>query len=205
MKKLWRNKNWLFEQYVTRKKSMRDICRELNIGEACIHKWLHRFNIPIRSRSESLTGKVKTLEHKRKLSEWGKTRVGSLNPFWNGGKSPEKHRNRYRGWRQRNKEILERDNFECQICGLDMDLHIHHILPYHYYPDLVNDYDNLLTLCQHCHRKVHFGLKNSANSANPRTGNAEPSTEFSNELFSYLREQNLGACVETIYGTVRNN
>lgn len=52
---------------------------------------------------------------------------------------------------------LERDDHECQCCGTEEDLHVHHIdgtgqLP----PGERNDaLDNLETLCRSCHTKSH--------------------------------------------------
>jgi len=56
-------------------------------------------------------------------------------------------------WR---KSVLERDNFECQICGSKENLNCHHIYPAVEYPILANDIDNGITLCESCHyQKAH--------------------------------------------------
>ena len=67
--------------------------------------------------------------------------------------------------------ILERDNYECQICKLDgrvvMDsikveghkkkptLNVHHVMELEHYPDLAHDDDNLITVCVPCHNRIH--------------------------------------------------
>lgn len=44
----------------------------------------------------------------------------------------------------------------CQVCGeKDKPLEVHHISPQSKYPDMAWDTSNLITLCQHCHRKYH--------------------------------------------------
>ncbi len=48
--------------------------------------------------------------------------------------------------------ILERDNFECQICGRQDKLQIHHTNGI----KLDNTLSNLIILCISCHRKVNF-------------------------------------------------
>lgn len=52
------------------------------------------------------------------------------------------------------KEIFERDNYKCQICGQKEFLGIHH-------GDKNrknNDYWNLLTVCPGCHKSIHHGM-----------------------------------------------
>ncbi len=53
---------------------------------------------------------------------------------------------------------FERDNWECQICGLsteEVTLHCHHIEGYTQNPLLGNDIDNVITLCKPHHKEVH--------------------------------------------------
>lgn len=42
------------------------------------------------------------------------------------------------------------------MCGeRDKILEVHHIFPVSKYPSLASDEKNMITLCQHCHRKYH--------------------------------------------------
>ena len=84
---LYTDKTWLEEQYLNKRLSMREIADLEGVGETVIHKWLHRFNIPIFSRSEQLSGKQKSEEHKKHLSEAAIRRdmSGENNPNWRGG------------------------------------------------------------------------------------------------------------------------
>ena len=53
---------------------------------------------------------------------------------------------------------FERDNWECQICGLsteEVTLHCHHIEGYTQNPLLGNDIDNVITLCKPHHKEIH--------------------------------------------------
>lgn len=54
----------------------------------------------------------------------------------------------------RNK-ILERDNYTCQMCGLKVNLCVHHLDM----NKLNNKPANLITLCIFCHAKMHTFLK----------------------------------------------
>lgn len=59
-------------------------------------------------------------------------------------------------WQKKRLEIMQRDNFSCQICGhKDKTLHVHHI---HYEKDKKpweHDESLLITLCEDCHREEH--------------------------------------------------
>lgn len=68
-----------------------------------------------------------------------------------------------REWINKRKEILERDNNECQHCkalgkatvGQVTKLDIHHIKHLEDYWDLRLNNNNLITLCGACHNKEH--------------------------------------------------
>lgn len=67
-------------------------------------------------------------------------------------------------WQKKRLEILNRDNFTCQVCGSGLDggkpLNVHHLsykanlLPWEYPESL------LITLCEECHHKIHEGIIN---------------------------------------------
>lgn len=66
-------------------------------------------------------------------------------------------------WQKKRLEVLQRDNFTCQLCGdAETELHVHHHSyvkgrqPWEY------ELTNVVTYCKHCHRVVeelkdHFG------------------------------------------------
>lgn len=99
-----------------------------------------------------------------------KLRHGSDNNLWKGGiatlqntlrQSPE-----YKAWR---KAVYERDNYACQHCGTNKDLHAHHIKTFSQYPDLRYDIDNGLTVCRLCHGNIHGRYLPDISNANRRT------------------------------------
>lgn len=57
-------------------------------------------------------------------------------------------------WRKVRLEHLERFP-ECAACGRKQALEVHHVLPFHLFPEHELDYDNLVTLCEwpslNCH------------------------------------------------------
>lgn len=64
-----------------------------------------------------------------------------------------------REWRQKRKEILKRDNNECQRCKSEgkyhVAEHVHHIKHLDKYPFLALTNSNLISLCKRCHNKEH--------------------------------------------------
>lgn len=68
-------------------------------------------------------------------------------------------------WQRRRLEILNRDNFTCQICGCqEKTLNVHHLM-YDKNKEIW-DYDDwqLITLCEDCHDNEHNSeLKNIMN------------------------------------------
>jgi len=60
-------------------------------------------------------------------------------------------------WSQVRKKHLEKQN-NCQFCGTNKNLEVHHITPVHVNPELELDSTNLITLCdKNCHLLIgHF-------------------------------------------------
>ena len=64
-----------------------------------------------------------------------------------------------RTWRNKRKEILIRDNNECQICKGDGRVSkasvVHHIKELEQRPDLALVSFNLQSVCRNCHEALH--------------------------------------------------
>lgn len=55
--KLYQNKEWLEDQYVTKKKTPEQIADGIGVHKSSIHRWLKRLEIPTRSISEACIGR----------------------------------------------------------------------------------------------------------------------------------------------------
>ena len=117
--------------------------------------------VKMRSISEALVGRSKSLEHRESISETRKAKgvaKGSLNPNWKGGITSKaeslRKSDEYEAWRIK---VFQRDNYTCQGCWDDRggNLEGHHILPRSQFPELIFVVKNGLTLCEDCHKKVH--------------------------------------------------
>jgi len=90
--------------------------------------------------SECCSDKCRHILHREKIK-------GEKHPLWIGGG------NAWRGcdWKYIKLLVLERDNYQCRVCGKTKRLHIHHKVPYRISKD--NSLENLITLCMSCHMK----------------------------------------------------
>lgn len=94
-------------------------------------------------------------------------KCGEDSPLWRGGKIGYYGPN----WLEQRRKARKRDKYRCRRCDvherrLGQELHVHHIIPFRgfgYKPD-ENDYylranhlDNLVCLCNSCHRFVECG------------------------------------------------
>lgn len=51
-------------------------------------------------------------------------------------------------------KCYQRDNFKCRHCGSSKYIQAHHILSWAEYPALRFNFENLITLCDKCHKMV---------------------------------------------------
>jgi len=95
---------------------------------------------------------------------------GENNPFWKGGDSPDYGYS----WNYDLKEkVRERDNRECQDCGikeseLEVALDVHHITPVREFEnkEKANQPKNLICLCRSCHNRIEKGNFNCPKPTN---------------------------------------
>lgn len=72
---------------------------------------------------------------------------------------------RSKHWRKAKKEYYSKHGRKCSFCGTTKKVELHHILPFHLFPDLELDEKNLIPLCdgggkygmRSCHFFAHLG------------------------------------------------
>lgn len=64
-----------------------------------------------------------------------------------------------REWRKKRRQIMKRDNYECQKCKSEGKYHkaktVHHIKHLREFPELALVDSNLISLCYNCHNEEH--------------------------------------------------
>lgn len=68
-------------------------------------------------------------------------------------------------WKRKRVVILKRDNYKCRECKrygkvVQADT-VHHVIPLQERPDLRLDSRNLISLCEHCHERMHNKFDNT--------------------------------------------
>ena len=143
----WKNKEWLFDEYVTKERTSNDIAKEVKRDPKTVWSWLKKFDIKTRSRGgESSSGsfskghkqgvgRVHTNDTKEKIREarikdghvpylnkdgvhWLKGVTGKKHPCYKGGLTPERQSvYSSQEWVDSVKLVWERDKAICQKCG----------------------------------------------------------------------------------------
>jgi len=148
---LFRDKDWLYVEYIAKRRSTSDIAKEFNVGNTAIQFWLKKHGIRTRTTAEV-----------RKLKHWGAAgeknpmfgKRGPLHHNWKGGRTPwrQKLYASYE-WRQFAHMIFARD-VSCRVCGSKEKRIIHHIHRFCDAPLLVMDPENVILLCTKCHLRL---------------------------------------------------
>ncbi len=158
-KSVW---NWLKDFGIPRRKR----------GFASNHKF-------VKGQESAFKGKKHSVATKRKLSStaiiqkrvpydpavgsYMKGRKGDRTPNWKGGITPDRQAfYATQGWKECVKAVWKRDDARCRKCGLDhrsilrgtIRFDLHHIDSF-MIPERRSDPDNVVLLCQHCHKWIH--------------------------------------------------
>lgn len=107
--------------------------------------------------------------------------AGKAHPLFKENSRRKDRRGKHGAWA---RAVISRDKATCQRCGArGVELHAHHIKPFHSHPEHRWDLDNGQTLCYRCHWTEHSTALNAngVNSGNIRSGNAEDNPEPSNK------------------------
>ena len=176
----------LYDMYVTRDMSKKEIGLQLNVSPDVVDRVLRKFNIPVRGVAETVHQRVS---------------YGPESSNWKGGRTGIYMRLRSLLASKQTTPILMRDKYTCQCCGSTEHLEVHHIRRFR---DIFNeileenkitsdnlleneeelfmkmkddprflDPDNLITYCRDCHLfKIHGYKRNrTLNSENTEEDN----------------------------------
>lgn len=153
-----------------KKMSMADIAEHYGVGETVVFMRLKQHGIGGITRSDRLSGKPKSLEHRLSMSKsaiLSGVRSGSKNGNWKGGVNQERLTGRskaaYHEWKA---AVLTKSEWKCVTCGVEHGsicsccgaktiLHAHHIKHFSLHPELRYEISNGIALCQRCHFDEH--------------------------------------------------
>lgn len=151
------------------------IARLFGVAHNCIQDRLRREGVTLRNAAEAHAGgkRCKPIKNvpvgealsckcgcgeptrwNQRKNRWNRyvdghyTRRLEQAPAWQGGRSFEPYAP---GWPSISRAIRKRDGHLCQRCGSAGRLHVHHIDT----DKLNNALENLITLCNSCHGRVH--------------------------------------------------
>ena len=155
------SRDWLVQKYLTEELGTEIIANLVGVTVKRIWDWLKKYQIETRSYNDVAA---------KCLSEWRKHndnpmkgRIGPMSPGWRGGISSEYNLfSNSADWKSAVRKTWMKDNATCQRCGLkrkdvprsDMQFHVHHIVS-RAISELRTNLDNLVLLCEVCHRYVH--------------------------------------------------
>ncbi|MBE9206993.1 FAD-dependent thymidylate synthase [Nostoc sp. LEGE 06077] len=164
---LYRDKTWLQEQ-LSAGLTVRQMAEKAGCSIEAIKKWVYLYNLKLNKCkpgtknpwNKGFRGAYQlnlTSEQRQQRRERSKhfTRRGENSNFWKGGLTEE--RVSIGAWtRTVAPQVHEKFDFTCQSCGVrGGSLHAHHLLPVYSHPEKGYDFENLVTVCQNCHRQIH--------------------------------------------------
>ncbi|MGB3292929.1 MAG: FAD-dependent thymidylate synthase [Phormidesmis sp.] len=163
---LYQNRAWL-EAQLSKGSDAAQMAQAAGCSVETIKKWVYRYDLSLNKRSpgtetpwnKGLKGyHLELTPEKRELRRQNAKRYtqrGKDSIFWKGGVSTD--RTLIGAWtRQVAPQVHEKFNYVCQYCGeRGGKLHAHHLVPVFADLDSAYDFDNLVSICQDCHTKIH--------------------------------------------------
>jgi thymidylate synthase (FAD) len=144
--------------------SVTEIAERAGCSYHNIRKYLKVFRLQF-SRSErsrlsglSQRGQKRSINKREPTAKFlaavRKARSGPASNFWKGGVTNERA-NIGRWTTQVAQKVHTRYGFRCAVCSGNDRLHAHHLDPVWHNPERATDVQNLISLCNPCHSRVH--------------------------------------------------
>lgn len=145
---LYKNVDWLKDQWIDKNKSQKEIANMLNISEMTVRTWCRKLGLkkphsdyPNRVAGHGVVG----MFSKKMLRKLRNDKLGEKNPMYGGNNiSPN-------GGRFRAIKLYNISDEMCESCGTKAAYERHHLDG----NTLNNKRDNILFLCPQCHKGMH--------------------------------------------------
>ncbi|MGH7723802.1 MAG: FAD-dependent thymidylate synthase [Candidatus Eiseniibacteriota bacterium] len=159
-----RNHEWL-KQRRAEGLDLDAIAARAGVTRHTIRKCLQRFGLQFTPKEKARLSGLAQRGQKRTpvkqrvfTDEWRenvrRARSGEMSNFWKGGVTPERA-NIARWTRENAAATHKRFGFRCVLCGDGGKLCAHHLDPVWNNPARAREADNLITICDTCHRRLH--------------------------------------------------
>lgn len=148
----YKDREWLYKQYVTKQKTTYQIATPLNVSQAVIWRWLKRFGIECRTQTHWMSGDKSPMKRPEVVAKVS----GENHYHWKGGKSMAPYCEKWTpSFRKRIRAFF---GDVCVMCGMSAEengepLCCHHV---HYNKRTCCDDSTPMfaTLCRSCHNKT---------------------------------------------------
>ncbi len=161
---VYKDADWLRDHYVVQNLDQETIATLAGVSPHTIRAWVrkHQLQKPMGSWAKGTTPWNKGKRYQGGWQHSPETRAtlsamkrGEANPQWRNGITRAAVTLRL-PVKDLRLQVFERDQYTCRLCKtVGGKLTIHHVLPIWLRPDLNADVDNLVSLCETCHRKVN--------------------------------------------------
>lgn len=149
--------SWLNEEYHIKNRTRREIATELGISESWLGKYIAENNLqkPINKRPrKGIPGYGKrgmlSIEQRQQISNRMR---GDKNHRWRGGITSERSQLQKQISKELRQSVYQRDDYTCRLCYIrGGTLTLHHIIPCYQDKTLFFDPENLVTVCDSCHK-----------------------------------------------------
>lgn len=164
---LYRDKMWLQEQ-LKAGLTVKQMAQEAGCSIEAVKKWIYHHGLQLNKAKSGTTNPwnrglkgayrlnlTPEQRQQRRIRSKQYTRRGADSNFWKGGVTED--RTAIGAWtRTIAPQVHEKFDYICQRCGeRGGQLHAHHLLPVYAHPEKAYDLENLVTVCEDCHRYIH--------------------------------------------------
>ena len=154
----YKDRDWLFKQYVTKRKTTYEIAKLLGVNQMTIWKWLRKFGIETRKTSDWVSGDKNPMKRPEVVEKIS----GPSSYNWNGGSSMAPYCEKWTP--NLRKRIRAFFDYECILCGKSTEDNGEPLCCHHGYYNKETCCDDstpiFAVLCRSCHNRTTAGDRN---------------------------------------------
>lgn len=153
-------REWIQIEYLDKNRTRQELAKELKVSGSWLGRIIGKYGLqkPHSQRPNRVSGYGKKgMFTKEQLKKRSLQMAGDKNPMWRGGITPAGQQARKdKITSELREEIYARDDYTCRLCYTHGGkLTLHHIVPVWQNIELIDEPQNLVTLCKDCHHKLN--------------------------------------------------